>query len=71
MKVETDENRCIAVGNCAAVAPAVFDQNDEDGTVLLLDAAPPEREHAEVRAAALRCPASAITVHEKAGSGDD
>lgn len=57
MTVETDTGRCIAVGNCAAIAPAVFDQSDEDGTVLLLDAAPPEREHAPVREAALRCPA--------------
>ncbi|MGP2440549.1 ferredoxin [Streptomyces sp. JW3] len=64
MEVETDRARCFAVGNCAALAPAVFDQSDEDGTVVVLDATVPEAEHAAVREAALRCPASVITVHE-------
>jgi ferredoxin len=64
MKVEVDESRCLAVGNCAAIAPDVFDQNDEDGTVVLLDAAPEERAHEAVRAAALRCPAAIITLHD-------
>lgn len=64
MRIEVDESRCFAVGNCALIAPAVFDQRDEDGTVTLLDATPPEREHEPVRAAILRCPASAIALHE-------
>ncbi|MCZ9347353.1 ferredoxin [Streptomyces sp. TRM76130] len=64
MKVEVDVSRCFAVGNCAEAAPEVFDQSDEDGTVVLLDAAPPEHRHESVRTAALRCPASAITLHD-------
>ncbi|MEU4683841.1 ferredoxin [Streptomyces xinghaiensis] len=71
MTVETDTGRCMAVGNCAAIAPAVFDQSDEDGTVLLLDAAPPEREHEPVREAALRCPAAVITLHENTPASDE
>nr|WP_280887278.1 ferredoxin [Streptomyces sp. LBL] len=70
MKVEVDESRCIAVGNCASIAPAVFDQRDEDGTVVLLDATPPEHEHELVRAAVLRCPASALTLHEATPAHD-
>ncbi|GGS62477.1 ferredoxin [Streptomyces griseoviridis] len=64
MKVEVDESRCLAVGNCALIAPEVFDQGDDDGTVVVLDAAPPEHTHETVRAAALRCPASVITLHD-------
>ena len=66
MKVEVDENTCIAVGNCAATAPAVFDQRDDDGTVMLLDATPPEGEHERVREAARLCPAAAIALRENA-----
>jgi ferredoxin len=62
--VEVDDSKCVAIGNCAAIAPAVFDQRDDDGTVHLLDATPPERERERVREAALLCPAAAIVLHE-------
>lgn len=64
MKVEVDDTRCFAVGNCALYAPTVFDQNEDDGRVVVLDAAPPEQEHAQVREAASRCPAAVIVLHE-------
>jgi ferredoxin len=64
MNVEVDEGKCVAAGNCAAFAPAVFDQRDDDGTVILLDATPPESEHERVREAPLRCPSAAIVLHE-------
>lgn len=64
MKVEVDEGRCLSVGNCALYAPSVFDQNDDDGRVALLDATPPEHKHAQVRKAASRCPAAVIVLHE-------
>ena len=45
-------------------APEVFDQRDEDGIVVLLNAEPDESQHAAVRDAAAVCPALAIVVHE-------
>jgi ferredoxin len=63
--VEVDQEKCCSAGQCVMVAPAVFDQSDEDGTVVLLDAAPPESEHVAVREAAEMCPGMAITVHER------
>ncbi|MBT2414332.1 ferredoxin [Streptomyces sp. ISL-12] len=71
MRVETDESRCLAVGNCALLAPEVFDQSDEDGTVVLLDAAPPEHAHASVREAAERCPAAVITLRAHTPAGHE
>ncbi|MEU9339929.1 ferredoxin [Streptomyces sp. NPDC048278] len=71
MKVEVDDSRCFAIGNCARYAPAVFDQNDEDGRVVLLDAMPPEREHARVREAASRCPNAVVVLHEKPPAHDE
>lgn len=63
MKIGIHRHRCIAVGNCAALAPEVFDQSDEDGTVVVLDEAPPDHQSERVSEAALRCPASAIALH--------
>ncbi|CAJ62651.1 putatite ferredoxin (partial) [Frankia alni ACN14a] len=43
-------------------APDVFDQRDDDGIVILLDANPPADQHDNVRRAAAVCPAAAIEV---------
>ncbi|MGP3948823.1 ferredoxin [Streptomyces sp. 7N604] len=68
MKVEVEEPRCVAAGHCAVAAPEVFDQRDDDGVVVLLNAAPPEHVDESVREAALLCPAAAIIVRERDGS---
>jgi len=62
VKVTTDPAKCCGAGNCVLVAPEVFDQNDDDGTVLLLAAEPSPAQHAAVREAAEMCPAGAISV---------
>ncbi|MCP2168605.1 ferredoxin [Goodfellowiella coeruleoviolacea] len=63
-EVEVDRSRCVASGNRVAIAPTVFDQSEDDGTVPLLDATPPEHERERVREASLVCPAAAIVLHE-------
>lgn len=60
MRVTVDQERCCSAGNCAMLAPDVFDQRDEDGAVVLLDASPAPDLHDAVREAAAMCPASAI-----------
>lgn len=64
MKVEADAAKCCGSGMCVLTDPAVFDQSEEDGTVIVLDAEPSAEHHAAAREAAALCPASAITVHE-------
>jgi ferredoxin len=54
----------MASGQCVLTADAVFDQREDDGTVVLLDAAPPPQLHDDVRRAAALCPSRAITVIE-------
>ncbi|WP_410658907.1 ferredoxin [Amycolatopsis sp. lyj-112] len=56
MKLEVDRERCVGAGNCVLTAPEVFDQDEEDGRVRLLDAEP-----AEAGDAVQLCPAAAIT----------
>jgi ferredoxin len=60
MKVTVDEAKCCGAGQCAMIAPEVFDQRDEDGIVILLEAEPAEDLHARVREATAVCPAAAI-----------
>lgn len=62
MRIVTDTGRCVGAGQCALTEPAVFDQSDEDGTVVLLT------DHAEgdtlttVREAIDLCPSQALSV---------
>jgi ferredoxin len=65
MRVILDQDRCVASGQCVLAAPEVFDQREEDGIAILLDASPPAGLHAGVRQAAGTCPALAITVDEE------
>ncbi|WP_409055747.1 ferredoxin [Streptomyces sp. SYP-A7185] len=64
MDVRVDRDRCAGSGLCLAQVPAVFDQSDEDGKVLLTTPTPGPRLTAAVRLAAARCPSGAITLHE-------
>ena len=64
MKVVVDEEKCVAAGQCVSAAPDVFDQRDEDGIVVLLNANPPAELADDVRDAAATCPALAIRIEE-------
>ncbi|MDI3403326.1 ferredoxin [Streptomyces sp. B-S-A6] len=66
MQVTVDEDKCCGAGQCALLAPTVFDQRDDDGTVVLLNAAPDRSEHTAVQQAADRCPSAAIRVSRSA-----
>ncbi|MEV4580977.1 ferredoxin [Nonomuraea jabiensis] len=66
MKIVVDESKCCGAGQCVLIAPDVFDQNEDDGIVILLEAEPAADLHAAVREAAAVCPAAAIQVDEDA-----
>lgn len=66
MKVTVDQDRCCGSGQCVVAAGEVFDQRDEDGIVVLLQADPAPPLHDRVREAATICPAAAIALEEAA-----
>ncbi|MGW0481487.1 ferredoxin [Nonomuraea sp. NPDC003214] len=60
MKVIVDEDKCCGAGQCVLIAPEVFDQRDDDGIVVVLQAEPGADQHDAVREAAAVCPGAAI-----------
>ncbi|KUM96385.1 ferredoxin [Streptomyces yokosukanensis] len=64
MRIRIDHDRCRGAGQCALNAPELFDQSDDDGTVVLLDDRPPPELHDSARIAAELCPNAVIRLVE-------
>lgn len=65
MHAQVDQEKCISSGQCVMNVPAVFDQRDDDGVLILRINRPPTECQDNVRRAALMCPARAITLSEE------
>jgi ferredoxin len=63
--IEVFLERCMGAGNCAEVAPAYFDQDAADGTVVVLQDQVPSEDRALVDKAAAVCPVAAILVQDR------
>jgi ferredoxin len=64
MRVAADPNRCVGAGQCVLTEPAVFDQNEDDGTVVVLIESPTGDELTGAIEAAHVCPSRALSVTE-------
>jgi ferredoxin len=62
LRVSADKDRCCGAGHCVLIAPRVFDQDQRDGTVILLDPNPSRELGPLIREAAAVCPTKAIVV---------
>jgi ferredoxin len=62
MRIQVDRDLCRGAGQCALAAPELFDQSDDDGTVVVLDEQPPTDLQERARLAAALCPNSVIRV---------
>jgi ferredoxin len=62
-RVVVDRERCVGSGSCEALAPAVFEV-DDDGVLALLRPEPADDELADVRDAVQACPTRALTLAE-------
>jgi ferredoxin len=61
MKINADTEVCIGAGMCALTAPQVFDQSEDDGTVVLLQPVPPADQEEAARHAVTLCPSGALS----------
>jgi ferredoxin len=64
VKVTVNQDKCVSSGMCVMNAADVFDQNDDDGVVVLLNAEPGPEYAENTRKAAAACPALAIHLEE-------
>jgi ferredoxin len=65
MKIIADTSRCVGAGQCVLTEPTVFDQNEDDGTVVVLIPTPEgDLQAAAVREAVEICPSQALSVVE-------
>ena len=64
MRVTVDQDKCVSSGMCVMNAADVFDQNDDDGVVLLLNDRPGPDLADDTRKAAAACPALAIDIEK-------
>jgi ferredoxin len=61
MRIVADRDVCIGSGNCVLSAPQVFDQDDEEGLVVVLVTPEVDQQDADVvRQAVARCPSGAL-----------
>jgi ferredoxin len=60
VKIKADRSACIGSGMCVLTAPAVFDQDDEEGLVVLLVEQPSGADAQAALAAVQLCPAQAL-----------
>ena len=64
MRVHANRDSCVSSGQCVMTAPGVFDQDEDEGVVIVKTATPPPELAKDVRQAAALCPAMAITLTE-------
>ena len=62
MRVVTDTARCVGSGQCVLTEPAVFDQSDDDGTVVVLIEHVEGEQLKAVEEAVDMCPSQAISL---------
>ena len=60
MRVEVEPEKCISSGQCVLIAESVFDQDEDDGIVILRTAEVPPEDEEATRDAARICPGRAI-----------
>ena len=64
MEVKVDRDLCIGVGNCAAIAPTVFNLDEKDKAIVL---DPSSVDDQTLLEAAESCPENAITIEDDQG----
>jgi len=65
LKVRVDRELCIGVGNCVAIAPTVFELDDENKAVV---ADPGSVDKQTLMEAAESCPQDAIIIEDDEGN---
>ncbi|MEV7086512.1 (4Fe-4S)-binding protein [Streptomyces sp. NPDC093085] len=66
-RIVADRTRCVGAGQCVLAVERLFDQSDEDGTVIVLSDRPEPGEVDAVREAVRICPSGALSLAAEDG----
>lgn len=64
MLIIADTSRCVGAGQCVLTDPEVFDQEESDGTVVVLVEQLTDSQLDRARQAARYCPSQALSLRE-------
>jgi ferredoxin len=70
MRIDADREVCCGSGMCALTAPDVFDQDEDDGRVVVIMPEPDADQEATAREAVELCPSGALSATDR-GAGSD
>lgn len=62
MKIIVDFNKCRGYGSCVIEAPEVFDFDEDENKVILIEETPSETKRTKTEKAVRSCPARALAV---------
>ncbi|MFC4562465.1 ferredoxin [Nocardiopsis mangrovi] len=63
IRIRADRDACVSAGMCVLTAPGVFEQDDDDGRVVVADPAPATEElRRGAREAVGLCPSRALSL---------
>ncbi|MFE2939712.1 ferredoxin [Streptomyces sp. NPDC059255] len=65
LRIVADRARCVGAGQCVLTAPELFDQSDDDGTVVVLVDEVGEDDLDKVREAVHLCPSGALALEAR------
>ncbi|VVJ24409.1 Ferredoxin [Amycolatopsis camponoti] len=64
MKIIADTGKCVGAGQCVLTEPELFDQSEDDGTVIVLNEQPEGELVEKAREAVHVCPSQALSLQE-------
>ncbi len=64
MRIIADTGRCVGAGQCVLTEPELFDQSEDDATVIVLNETPGGELVEKVREAVHVCPSQALSLEE-------
>ena len=65
MRIVADQSRCAGAGQCVLTDAGLFDQDQEDGTVIVVTPDPPAAQHEHDRQAVRLCPSGALRLEDE------
>ncbi|MFD9941368.1 ferredoxin [Nonomuraea sp. NPDC059023] len=64
MKIIADTGRCVGASQCVLTEPALFDQSEDDATIIVLNETPDGELVEKAREAVHVCPSQALSLEE-------